>query len=78
MLRNAEKQAEQESIVLIDKFNTLRKHKFRRLFAIKEGEHFDYNGFKKEMAKEIEALEDDLMGVELKLQEQLQVATTDF
>jgi hypothetical protein len=63
---------------LIDKFNTLRKHKFRRLFAIKEGEHFDYNGFKKEMAKEIEALEDDLMGVELKLQEQLQVATTDF
>jgi SMC interacting uncharacterized protein involved in chromosome segregation len=64
--------------VLIDKFNTLRKHKFRRLFAIKEGEHFDYNSFKKEMAKEIETLEDDLMGVELKLQEQLQVATSDF
>ena len=78
VLRNAEKQAEQESIVLIDKFNTLRKHKFRRLFAIKEGEHFDYNSFKKEMAKEIETLEDDLMAVELKLQEQLQVATTDF
>ena len=71
VLRNAEKQAEQESIVLIDKFNTVRKHKFRRLFAIKEGEHFDYAGFKKEMAKEIEILEDDLMGVELKLQEQL-------
>lgn len=30
------------------------------------------------MAKEIETLEDELMGVELKLQEQLQVATTDF
>ncbi len=78
VLRDAEKQAELESIAAIDKFNTLRKHKFRRLFAIKEGEHFDYNGFKKEMAKEIETLEDELMGVELKLQEQLQVATTDF
>ena len=67
VLRNAEKQAEKDSIQFIDKFNTFRKHKFRRLFAIKEGEHFEYGSFKKEMAKEIETLEDDLMGVELKL-----------
>ena len=57
--------------MLIDQFNTLRKHKFRRLFDIKEGEHFDFNSFKKEMAKKIEILEDNLMEVELKLQEQL-------
>jgi hypothetical protein len=49
----------------------LRKHKFRRLFDIKEGEHFDFNSFKKEMAKKIEILEENLMEVELKLQEQL-------
>jgi hypothetical protein len=49
----------------------LRKHKFRRLFDIKEGEHFDFNSFKKEMVKKIEILEDNLMEVELKLQEQL-------
>lgn len=65
VLRNAEKQAEQDSIELIDKFNAMRKHKFHRLFAIKEGEHFDYNSFKKEMVKEIDTLEDALMAVEL-------------
>jgi hypothetical protein len=32
-----------------------------------EGEQFDYNSFKKEMAKEIDVLEDELMGIELKL-----------
>ena len=67
VLRNAEKQAEKESIVAIDKFETKRKHKFRKLYAIKEGEQFDYNSFKKEMAKEIDVLEDELMGSELKL-----------
>ncbi len=56
----------------------MRKHKFRKLQGIKDGEHFDYNGFKKEMHREIELLEDELMNIELKLQEQLQVATTDF
>jgi xanthine dehydrogenase iron-sulfur cluster and FAD-binding subunit A len=71
VLRAAETQAETESIALIDNFTKLRKHKFRQLYAIKDGEHFDYNGFKKQLHAEIDKLEDDLMGVELKLQESL-------
>ena len=69
VLRNAEKQAEQESIEAIDNFTKVRKHKFRKLQAIKEGDHFDYSGFKKEMHRDIESLEDELMNIELKLQE---------
>ncbi len=78
VLNDAERQAERESIILIDKFTSLRKHKFRHLQSIKDSDHFDYNGFKKELYVEIDKLEDDLMGVELKLQESLLTATTDF
>ena len=45
---------------------------------MKDPDHFDYNGFKKELYSQIDKLEDGLMEVELKLQESLQVATTNF
>lgn len=45
---------------------------------MREGDHFDYAGFKKELIVEIEKLEDGLMEVELKLQESLQISTNDF
>ena len=78
VLRAAEKTAEQESIAIIDNFNKLRKHRFRTVQALREGEHFDFAGFKRELGAEIERLEDALMNVELKLQESLQVSTNDF
>lgn len=56
----------------------MRKHEFRKLQNIKDSDRFDYNGFKKELYAEIDKLEDNLMGVELKLQESLLAATTDF
>lgn len=78
VLKSAEKQAEFDSISVIDDFQKVRKHKFRRLQGLKEGEHFDYAAFKREMAKEIDFLEDNLMGVELKLQEAIQDSTSNF
>jgi len=78
VLNDSERQAEHESIALIDKFTSYRKHKFRELQNVKDPDHFDYNGFKKELYSQIDKLEDGLMEVELKLQESLQVATTNF
>jgi hypothetical protein len=78
VLKEAERQAELESIALIDQFTSVRKHKFRQLQAVKDGEHFNYAAFKKELHQIIDRLEDDLMGVELKLQESLSAATVDF
>ena len=80
VLRTSEKQAEKDSIALIDRFINLRKHAFLKKLpeVVPEGMHIDYAGFKKGLNSEIEVLEDDLMGVELKLQEALQVSTSDF
>jgi hypothetical protein len=68
-LRTSEKQAEKDSIALIDRFINLRKHAFLKKLpeVVPEGMHIDYAGFKKGLNSEIEVLEDDLMGVELKL-----------
>lgn len=76
VLRTAEKQAEQESIALLDNFAKYRKHQFRMLE--KQGPGFNFGAFKKEMNAEIEKLEDGLLDIELKLQESLQESTTNF
>lgn len=76
VLLASETEAEKESITLIDAFQKLRKHRFRMLQQ--QDANFNFGAFKKEMMGEIEKLEDALMGVELKLQESLSVATSGF
>ncbi len=76
VLKEAEKQAEVESIGLIDKFVSFRKKQFKDKADAKD--HFDYASFKKKLYVEIDQLEDNLMDVELKLQESLSGATADL
>jgi polyribonucleotide nucleotidyltransferase len=76
VLKEAEKQAEVESIGLIDKFISFRKKQFKDKADAKD--HFDYATFKKKIYAEIDQLEDNLMDVELKLQESLSGATADL
>jgi hypothetical protein len=76
VLLSAETLAEKESISLIDAFQKLRKKQFRMLQQ--QDANYNFGAFKREMMGEIDKLEDALMNVELKLQESLQISTTDF
>jgi hypothetical protein len=64
----------------MEKFTSLRKHKFREIQRLeaKEDDDIDYDLFEEELMAEIDKLEDELMGVEMKLQESLQLSTQDF
>lgn len=71
-MRESEKEAEKESIALMEKFKNLRKHKFRLINQIQEkDEDADFDEYEDEMLEHIDKLEDDLMGVEMKLSEAL-------
>lgn len=73
MLREAEKEAEKESIKLIEVFKSKRKHKFRQLDQLEDrDEEVDLDEFEDELTEDINKLEDDLLGVEMKLSEALQ------
>jgi len=65
ILLKAEREAEVDSITLIDKFKNYRKHRFREL-ARKDDEEL-YEKYEDDLLNQIEVLEDDLMGVEMKL-----------
>lgn len=79
MLREAEKEAEKESISLIEAFKRLRKNKFRQLDTLVDrDEDVDLDEFEDDLLAIIDKLEDDLLGVEMKLSEALQQATSDF
>ena len=80
VLKEAERKAEIESIKLIEKFGSFRKHKFRQIQELrkKDEDDVDYDKFEEELMAEIDSLEDELMAVEMKLKESLLLATTDF
>ena len=79
VLREAEKEAEKESIQLIDKFKNFRKHKMRALQThARRDDDALIDKFERELIEEVERLEDELMGVEMKLSDALQQSTTDF
>ena len=69
VLRDAEREAEKESIKLIEAFKSKRKHRFREIQNI--GDNADYDTYEDELMLDINKLEDDLMGVEMKLQDTL-------
>lgn len=57
----------------------MRKHKFRQIHQLqKQDEDTDFDTFEEGMLEEIDKLEDDLMRVEMKLSETLQLATQNF
>lgn len=74
VLKEAEKQAELDSIHFIEEFKRNRKHKFRELNE--DDEQFD--AYEHALMQDIDVLEDDLMGVEMKMQDSLAVATVEF
>lgn len=76
VLRKAEREAELESIKLIDQFKSYRKHQFRELTQKDDEELFDE--YEEKIINVIDALEDDLMATEMKLQDTLGTATVDF
>lgn len=76
ILKEAEREAEQESIKLIQKFENLRKHKFREIQ--KQDDEADLDVYENDLMREIEILEDNLTGVEMKLQDTLSKSTQDF
>jgi len=67
--KNAELQAEQESIKLIEKFTSFRKNEYRRIQAQEEkgSDDLDYDQYEEEILEQIDKLEDNLMDVEMKL-----------
>lgn len=72
VLREAEKEAEKESITLIERFKSYRKAKFRHIAYLEEkDEDIEIDMYEDEFLNEIDKLEDDLMGVEMKLSEAL-------
>mmetsp|Transcript_27396 Transcript_27396/g.20546 ORF Transcript_27396/g.20546 Transcript_27396/m.20546 type:complete len:143 (+) Transcript_27396:908-1336(+) len=76
VLKAAEREAEQDSIRLIDQFKNSRKHRFRQLNDQYDEDQFDK--FEEDLLKQIDMLEDGLMGVEMKLKDVLETATNDF
>jgi hypothetical protein len=79
VLREAEKEAEKESIKHIEAFKSKRKHKFRLLDQLEDkDEDIDLDDFEDELLDDIRQLEDDLLGVEMKLSEALQTSTGEF
>lgn len=81
VLKNAELEAEKESISLIDKFNSMRKNKMRliqKMLDTKDIDDIDFDSFEDELILAINELEDELMGVEMKLQESLGASTAEF
>jgi hypothetical protein len=72
VLRDSEKEAEKESISMIEAFKRQRKNKFRQLDLLEErDEDVDLDDYEEELLKMIDHLEDDLLGVEMKLSEAL-------
>jgi hypothetical protein len=72
VLRDSEKEAEKESISMIEAFKRQRKNKFRQLDLLEErDEDLDLDDYEEELLKMIDHLEDDLLGVEMKLSEAL-------
>lgn len=72
VLREAEKEAEKESISLIEAFKRQRKNKFRQLDMLEEhDEDVDLDQYEDDLLATIEQVEDDLMSVEMKLSEAL-------
>lgn len=76
VLRKAEREAEVDSIKFIDTFKNYRKHRLRELTQKEDEELFD--NYEENLIEVIEKLEDDLMGVEMKLQDTLGASTFDF
>ena len=76
VLKESERSAEVESIKLIDKFKNQRKHVFRELTNVDDEDMYDK--YEDKLMESITALEDELMGVEMKLQDTLGAATQDF
>ena len=76
VLKKAEREAELESISLVNGFKNQRKHRFRELMQKDDEELFDQ--YEEKLLEQIDLLEDQLMGVEMKLQDNLAVSTGDF
>ncbi len=67
VLKAAEREAELESIKLIDMFKNQKKHKMRELAHQKDKDEDMIDKFEEDLMQVIDCLEDDLMGVEMKL-----------
>lgn len=77
VLKDAEREAEKESIALIQKFENKRKHKFRQISKL-DVDDVDHDREEDGLLEEIIELEDQLMEVEMKLQDTLFKATSEF
>jgi hypothetical protein len=72
VLRDAEREAEKESIKIMESFKSKRKHKFREINKLQQqDEDADFDNFEDELLGDIDRVEDDLMGVEMKLSDAL-------
>ena len=76
VLDEAQREAEVESIRLIDEFKKYRKHRFRELDKKEDEELYDV--YQTDLAEQINMLEDGLMDVEMKLKDVLTKATGNF
>ena len=76
VLKDAEREAERESINFIQGFESKKKHVYRKLDSLRT--HDDNDQYEEGLLKDIEQLEDDLMSVEMKLQESLAESTTNY
>lgn len=78
-LRKTEREAEKDSISLIEAFKSRRKHKIAQLEKERNShQQPDYDKYEEELLKDIDQLEDQLLDVEMKLQDCLGQDTQSF
>lgn len=77
VLREAELNAEKESITLISDFQGKKKHKMRELEE-HDSKADVLDEYQEEITVWVDLLEDDLMTIEMRLQDALAVATDNF
>lgn len=77
MLRQEERDAEKDSITLMDRFKNKRKHMFRELNDKQDDDDL-MEEYERILQDEIDRIEDELMSVEMKLQDTLTGSTSEF
>ena len=76
VLHEAERDAERESIKLIQAFESKKKNIYRKIDSQKSTE--DLHQYEDALKEDINVLEDELIQVEMRLQEQLQESTANY
>lgn len=78
-MREAELQSERDSIVLIDAYKTVEKHKYRDIAKLR-ADHMevDYETEKEFLVENLKNLKKELLGIEVKLTDGLNNAFKDF